>query len=338
MRIIFRADGNSTIGLGHVIRSLALAEMVGTLFSEQWLAIRAPSAAVRELARQSRVEVATLPLIEGPAEAFWLATHWLRTTDVVVLDGYEFGTVYQQAVHASGCRLVAIDDMAAWPQGADLVINHAPGISPATYVASPTTRFCLGPAFSLVRPPFRHRFRLPAQPEPIKAVVICFGGADPMQLTLRTLLALLQNSGIEQISLIVGSAFEHLPTLAAAVRDQAAGRANLYQNITADEMADLFLAHQVVICSASTVLLESLLLGCPVLTGYFADNQQHLAEYVHQHQQAYSLGNFLSYSDNELANALTQGLGFLQSHARQPYTQQLDIKQLLEEFKRLRDS
>lgn len=334
MRIVFRADGNSTIGLGHIVRCLALAEMVYGLFAERWLAVQEPSAAVQELARQAQVQLWPMPVGQGPAEAAALAA-LLLPTDVVVLDGYEFRTAYQEAIKASGCRVVAIDDLHAWPQQADLIINHAPGITPALYEASAAARYCLGPEFSLVRAPFRHRFRLPTPPSAITSVAVCFGGADPAQLTLRMLVALSQQPAIQRVSLVIGSAFAQPELLLNAVQNQFKGTASVYQNLSGEEMATLFLAHQAIVCPASTVLLESLLLGCPVITGHFADNQRHLAEYVHAHQQAYSLGNFLEHSDSQLPVALATGLDFLQTQVRTPYAQALQTEQLRAEFQRL---
>ena len=335
MRVIFRADGSSYIGLGHVIRSLALAEIVGNLFTERYLAIQQPSAAVERMAQEAKVELLKMPFGAGTSEALELATTFLRASDVVVLDGYGFDTAYQEAIKSSGCQLVAIDDLCAWPQRADLVINHAPGIFPATYAAPPNTRFCLGPEFSLVRGPFRKRFRLPTPLTAATKVVVCFGGADPLQLTQQVLEALLTLPSIVHVSLVIGSAFTHGEELRDLVASRFVSKARIYQNISADEMADLLLDHQVVVCPASTVLIEGLLLGCAIITGFFAENQRPLAAYVHAHQQAYSVGNFTDYLGSDLVAALAQGLAFLTTQVRQPYAKALKPEQLQNEFQEL---
>lgn len=224
MRIIFRADGNSTIGLGHVVRSLALAELLEPVGAERWLAIQAPAAAVQQLAQQARVHLLDLPAANGTAEAVALATDFIQPSDVVVLDGYAFDTAYQQAIKSSGCRLVAIDDLCAWPQAADLIINHSPGIGPKMYTAPSHTRFCLGPEFSLVRAPFRQQFRLPLPVPVMEKVVVCFGGADPEQLTRRTVAALLTLPAIKQVSAVVGGAFAHKAELRLLARSHNAGQ------------------------------------------------------------------------------------------------------------------
>jgi spore coat polysaccharide biosynthesis predicted glycosyltransferase SpsG len=161
MRLIFRADGNATIGLGHLVRSLALADMVRSV-GECWFAVQAPSAAVRQLLATAQVRLLELPpTTDLPAEAAWLAEQQVRATDVVVLDGYQFDATYRQQLRSRGCRLAVIDDMRLGHFEVELIINHSPGVTPQLYDAAPYTRFCLGPAFSLLRMPFLTNARPP---------------------------------------------------------------------------------------------------------------------------------------------------------------------------------
>ncbi|SHI85085.1 UDP-2,4-diacetamido-2,4,6-trideoxy-beta-L-altropyranose hydrolase [Hymenobacter daecheongensis DSM 21074] len=332
-RIIFRADGNATIGLGHLVRSLALADMVRPL-AECRAAVQAPAPAVRQLVREAGVALWELPVLEPAAEAPLLAAQ-LCPTDVVVLDGYGFDTGYQQTLAASGCRLVAIDDLRAWPMAVELVINHSPGVTATQYRAAPGTRFCLGPDYSLLRPPFLTQARPPAPPAPIASVLLCFGGADPQQLTQRCLALLLALPALREVGVITGGAFPHsdaLQTLAAASPTKTV---RFYANVAADEIVALLHQYQAVVCPASTILIESLVLGKAALTGYYADNQRHLAAYVQEHQQAYSLGDFTALSEVALQQALVQGLEWLAREPRQPYAPHLAPEQLRAEFRRL---
>ncbi|RYU82398.1 UDP-2,4-diacetamido-2,4,6-trideoxy-beta-L-altropyranose hydrolase [Hymenobacter persicinus] len=333
MRLIFRADGNSTIGLGHLVRSLALADIVGPL-APGFVAIQAPAPAVRELVAQSGRQLWELPVREPAAEAAALAAE-LGPTDIVVLDGYGFDTHYQQTLAASGCRLVAIDDLHAWPMAVDLVINHSPGITVADYQAARHTRFCLGPEYSLLRAPFLAAAHPPAPPAPIISTLLCFGGADPLQLTARCLAVLLTLPELQEVGVLTGSAFPHaeaLHNLAAAFPGKAV---RFYQNAPAPDMVTLLQHYQAVVCPASTILIESLVLGKAALTGYFVGNQQPLAAYAHGRQQAFSLGDFPALSDEELGQALLRGLHWLGHEPRVPYVRQLVPERLRAEFARL---
>lgn len=334
-RLVVRADAGPQIGLGHVVRSLALAELVGPLFAEAVLLTQAPSAAVRQLAAAAGLGVAELPT-QGPrAEAAQLPAH-LQAGDVVVLDGYGFDAAYQARVRATGARLVLVDDLAEGPTVADLVVNHGPAVRAADYQALPTTRFCLGPAFSLLRAPFRAQQRLPGlAPAVISSVLVCFGGADPLGLTHRALGALLALPQVARVGVVTGSAFaagEELRELAAGCAGKPVA---FHHDVPAAELAALLLGYEAAVVPASTVLLETLLLGGAAITGYYADNQRPLAAHVHAHQQAFSVGDLGALAGGALQKALLAGLQFHQTTPRQPYVERLQPEQLVAEFQRL---
>ncbi len=339
MRIVFRTDGNALIGLGHIVRSLALAAIVRPI-ADCFFAVCSPSVAVRGLLREAKVSLIELPDLPtySAEEAQYIANHLLQSTDIVVLDGYHFSFAYQQTIKSTGCELVCIDDLHATPFAADLIINHSPGVEKSSYLAPPTSHFCLGPAFSLLRTPFlQHAQRLSEVPVsvPIRQVLLCFGGADPQRFTARFLTALLTLPSIQRVGVVLGGAFGHEEVLSGIIAKQLPGRIELYRNITADEFVKLFLKYQVAVCPASTVLIESLVLGCATITGYYVDNQQRLANYVHAHKQAFSLGDLTQLSDAELPAALLQGLRFHEVNLRTPYVKELAHSQLQEEFKLL---
>lgn len=336
-RILFRADGNATIGLGHVVRLLALADMVRGLATGTGIfLVREPSLAVIQLLATEGWQVEPLPASQPlEVEADWLACHYLRATDVVVLDGYDFREDYQHRLRKSGCALIAIDDLRAWPVVADVLINHSPGITAADYQAAPTTQFLLGPAFSLLRRPFLNAAAQPLPTDKLTSALVCFGGADPLRLTERTLKSLLTIPQMQRVGLVVGGAFGDTSALQHVADQHPAQEITIHRAIAAPSLVELLRSHAVAIVPASTILIEALVLGQPAITGYYVDNQRALADYVGRHQQAFSLGNFASLTDEALSEALTQGLHFLAHSQRQPYAARLQPEVLRAAVQRL---
>jgi UDP-2,4-diacetamido-2,4,6-trideoxy-beta-L-altropyranose hydrolase len=102
MSLFFRADGNGSIGLGHVVRSLALAEIVGANQQAYFIASNPPEV-VRALVHAAGLQLIALseqPLLK---EAAYLCESFFTAKDVVVLDGYSFDHSYQQHLKRSGC-------------------------------------------------------------------------------------------------------------------------------------------------------------------------------------------------------------------------------------------
>jgi spore coat polysaccharide biosynthesis predicted glycosyltransferase SpsG len=269
------------------------------------------------------------------AEADWLTQQVLLPTDVLVLDGYHFDADYQQHLRTSGCGLVYIDDLRAWPVVADLLINHSPGVAVADYQAAPTTRFLLGPAFSLLRQPFLAAAALPQRPVAPDSALVCFGGADPLRLTMRMLGALRALPHLRRLGVLLGSAFGDAAALEELAASAPQGTITIYRNVAAAPLADLLHSYAMAVVPASTVLIEALALGRPALTGYYADNQRALATYVHTRQQAFSIGNFADLSDADLRAALRAGVAWLATTPRQPYAEQLRPEALRTEIQHL---
>lgn len=334
-RLLFRADGNAAIGLGHLVRLLALADQLRGLAPSTFL-VREPTAAVAQLLAAEGWAVQSLPA-DQPwlAEADWLAQCFLKPTDVLILDGYNFEADYQRRLRASGCGLVYIDDLLAWPVVADILINHSPGVVAADYQAAADTRFLLGPAFSLLRRPFLAGATLPQAPTRVDSALVCFGGADPLRLTLRTLNALRTLPQLRRLGVLLGGAFGDTAALEQLTTHAAEVSITIYRNVDASTLVELLRAYAVAVVPASTVLIEALVLGRPALTGYYADNQRALAAYVHTQQQAFSIGNFANLSDADLLPALHQGIRWLEATGRRPYVEQLQPARFRAEVQRL---
>lgn len=333
-RLILRADGDARIGLGHVMRLVAVAELLGAEF-DYTFAIQEPSAAVSQLLTGAGLLVQVLPTQPIQAEAAWLVANLLKPGDVIVLDGYSFDYSYQQTLRAARIRLVAIDDLRTWPAVADVLINHSPGVTSAMYEGGLQTTFLLGPAYSLVRRAFVEACCPPIPPAPITTVLVSFGGADPLGLTTKCLAALLALDGLTHIGLLTGSAFAGDLTLLKQQATTFGKAVVLHQRLNATELVQTLRAYDAIICPASTILIESLLLGRPVLTGYFVENQLHLATFVQQHGQAHSVGDFTQLGDAGWLAALTSGREWLTSTPRNSYTTTLHHQELRTVVRRL---
>jgi UDP-2,4-diacetamido-2,4,6-trideoxy-beta-L-altropyranose hydrolase len=334
-RLLFRADGNATIGLGHLVRLLALADQLRGLATSVFL-VREPTAAVIQLLASEGWTVQSLPAGQPwLAEADWLAQSILKPTDVLVLDGYSFDANYQRRLRASGCGLVYIDDLLAWPIVADVLINHSPGVAATDYQAAADTSFLLGPAFSLLRQPFLAGAASPQAPTASNSALVCFGGADPLRLSVRTLSALQSLPQLQRLGVLIGGAFGDTAALEQLAVQAMGPTITIYRNVSANALVDLLREYDVAVVPASTVLIEALVLGRPALTGYYADNQQALATYVHAREQAFSIGNFADLSAADLLRALQQGIRWLEITKRRPYVEQLQLGRLRAEVQRL---
>ena len=282
-RLVLRADGNPSIGLGHVTRLLALAGILRGQFAEVVFAAQAPTDSLRELLSAAGLPVRELPVQPPAAEATWLRQHLLRPDDVLVLDGYGFDFEYQQAVRFGVRRLVCLDDLHASAFAADLVLNPAGGVSEAAYALhQPGARLLAGPAFAPVRTEFWENSKSMAGAEAHpNTVLLCLGGADPRRLTqqVATQLLALPATAVRELHAVVGAAYQGWD----ALHEWAGGqpRLTLYRALPAAALAGLMRRCGAAVLSPSTVSYEYCAVGGGLLfTLPTADNQHDLNQFL----------------------------------------------------------
>ena len=278
-KIYFRADAGPEIGYGHYIRSLALADMLKQDFDCTMFTQMPTDYQLREV--QSVCPIVPLSDTDAKFDEFLDKLHG---DEIVVLDNYFFTTDYQRAIKAKGCKLVCIDDMHDKHYEADVVINH--GVDDASlFDIKPTTKLCLGYEYALLRKPFLEKHDDVNRVKGL--VVVCFGGSDPHNLTMRYAEHLIMSQGVSQVIAVVGDGYRF--------KDELSNLPNveIRSCLSADAMANLFRSAETVICSASTTAYEALACGAKVYAGWYVDNQQDFYQHLCASKAIVPLGNLL---------------------------------------------
>ena len=286
-KVVFRADGDAKMGLGHVVRSLALAEMLNNDFECQFI-IRNPLPTLKNQITQVCEKIVELEELEdNESEAENITTTHLSGSEIVVLDGYHFRTEYQNIIKKIGCKLVCIDDIHAYHFVADYIINHAGGLGCHKYSREPYTKLYLGPKYALLRSPFRKvaRLRNYENREP-GSILICMGGADPKNMTLSILNKCESVPFIKKAYVITGAANPHKETL-YNYRDKSSLNVEILSNVSADEMVGIMNKCSVAITSPSTISYEYLSVGGILFLKIIADNQKQIYKYLVNNKLAF---------------------------------------------------
>lgn len=278
-RIVFRADGNSQIGLGHVVRSLALAQMLHRDF-ECVFATQAPTPELEEQIRQVCDGVIILPLCAPDEDRFVHELDAYIAGDViVVLDGYHFTTAYQENIKRRGSQLFCIDDLHKFYIPADVVLNQAGGLDAAKYNVAPYTKLLLGPQYALLRQPFLEAARAERHLTTTDLrLFLNLGGADPRNHTLEIARELQQLPSISQIEVVVGSAYRHTIELENWIADKP--NYKLHRNVEADALCRLMQDCAMAVTSASGVAYEYASVGGLLFVLQTADNQAGLYSFL----------------------------------------------------------
>ena len=323
MKIIFRTDASTTIGTGHVMRCLALAqgihcaggkaifvcrELPGNLCDEiavrGFTVLRLP--ADTDGAAQDLGHGALLGSTwQNDAEQTRAALEPLAPIDWLVADHYALDARWESALRPITKQLMAIDDLFDRPHDVDLLLNQniLPG-SRASYAGllPNACRLLLGPRFALLQDRYRKlRRRIPLRAGKIERVLVYFGGVDAANLTGRSLEALLAaGCGDLEIDVVLPVVGPH----AESIRALAARLPGAHVHETLPSLAQLMANADLAIGASGTTSWERLCLGLPALVVTLSDNQLLIAQALQANNLARWLGHHDEISVERLADAL----------------------------------
>jgi spore coat polysaccharide biosynthesis predicted glycosyltransferase SpsG/RimJ/RimL family protein N-acetyltransferase len=257
-KIYFRADAGATIGYGHFVRSLALADMLKDDFDCTFFT-KSPTDYQKKEA-ESVCNLVALPSDDSRFDEFLL---YLNGDEIVVLDNYFFTSDYQKQIKDQGCKLVCIDDIHDRQFYADVIINHC--INDCTsYVAESETAYFLGAKWALLRKPFLQEIR---GKHDANHWVVIFGGSDPYNLSLPYALFIKSLIPDARLTIVVGDGYKNIDELGRI------DNVTILNKLTADQIKDTFSSAAHVVCSSSSVCYEALACGCTIHAGYYVNNQ-----------------------------------------------------------------
>jgi spore coat polysaccharide biosynthesis predicted glycosyltransferase SpsG len=298
----FRCAGTAAVGLGHVVRSMALAEAARARGCRDIRFVMRPDAAATALPAAAGFEVESAP--DGDDGAALAARApggaWF------VLDGYDLGPLVAP-LRARGLGVCAIDDAPGGTPGleaADLRVN------PRLDASAPQAETLVGPRFAPLRCGFRRRRLAGDRGRAAGALRIALlsGGSDVAGLAVRALSALRALApacGALEAVVVVGPAAPAVEGAVARLR----GPGLAVQVVRApDDLPALMAAADVAVTAAGTSVLELLCLGVPPILVTVADNQAGIAAAVARAGAGIDLGGPDAVAPAPLGRALGEAV------------------------------
>jgi UDP-2,4-diacetamido-2,4,6-trideoxy-beta-L-altropyranose hydrolase len=309
-RIVLRADGSSEIGMGHIYRLLALAEMLTPMFQCVFVSHtsftfldNALSSLNIPFLKTKYINYSLPDARKREDEIEFDLNEIITSDDIVVLDGYWFGKYYQSQIIKKGCKVVLIDDIYNNHPDVNVVINHSPGAKKEKYKVSDTTKLYLGLDYVLLRSIFLNLAKHcndSRVSQGNKHICVCFGGSDMKNFTLMAVSSLISyNQGIGKISIVVGAGYKHLSTL-QVLNDS---RINFYQDLTDIGFAELIKTVDISIVSPSTVVFEMMTTSATIIGIPYADNQLEIFNFLVEKKSIIPL---YSFDRNDFNKAFSQ--------------------------------
>ncbi|MDY8138675.1 UDP-2,4-diacetamido-2,4,6-trideoxy-beta-L-altropyranose hydrolase [Aquimarina sp. 2201CG5-10] len=310
-KILFRADGNTITGLGHLYRLFALAEVYKQ--SYEYTYITKSSSTVEVIPEDYNIVVIDkqIDLLEEP---LWLASRYNPEEHIIIADGYHFTSSYQKSIKDLGFSLIFIDDLAKEHMYADIVINHSSSSQVSDFKSEDYTQFALGTEYSLLRPAFLELAKEKRTINKINTAFICFGGADKFNFSYQTAKVLLEIDQVSNIHIVIGAAYngDEINEL----KHKFPQRIRVYRNLSEKELIKVMKLCNLAIAPTSTILYELLCVKMPIISGYFVENQKSVYNWFNQKKCFYGIGDFCDFDFKKLKDIIVKfsDVSLLQSY------------------------
>lgn len=273
MRITFRVDASVEIGMGHLMRCLALAQWLDDTHIECIFVVRSTSIPFCRARHDWLGKIIIIPDdISLEEEVHWIKQHELiHQSDALILDGYHFNEVYRKKIRESFHTVVTFDDLQI--EGclhADVVINGADGVTERDYEnRAPSAMLCLGRRYRV----FRKEFAVISDIHWNKrhSLLISMGGTDPMNVTLPLLTQVSQMDNGIPIRVLCGSGYQQTSQLQETIT-QIENPVQLIQNC--QEVAEILSHTRLAVVAAGSTQFEVLHCATPSVLIELAENQR----------------------------------------------------------------
>ena len=293
--VAIRTDASTTIGTGHLMRCLTLADALAREGACATFYCAPAAEPWRGLVEQHGHRFMTLPLrADGrrvetqPPHADWAP--WGQAADAaavldsidgmldwLIVDHYALDVRWEQALRPKAKRILAIDDLADRDHDCDMLLDHNPQDTASdryqTRLSANATRL-IGPRYALLRPEFvesRVKRLGRERTGSLRRIVVFMGGTDAAGATLMALRALSADDLCEMVvDVVIGGESPHL----AAIRQAAGDRGNTRVHVDAAEIAELFAGADLAIGAGGVAALERCCVGVPTITMSVAANQE----------------------------------------------------------------
>lgn len=268
--IYFRANGNLSLGLGHLFRLKGIAERLDK--------------SIHSVLITDQTEGIDLSFIYDSFQEIIQVTSeneeitFLKKCNpfnrVIIVDRYDYSVTYQKRIKELDFTLIYIDDLVEGYHHADVIINQLPVFQENDYKKEKYTKVYTGLDYLLLRPEVINKISEDkiTKLQENKTVLVALGGTDASNL-LPTITTLLLQNDIEKITILSSkntSSLKNIPVNS---------KVNIVHNLNVNELILEVERHQYVITSASTLALECLCIGTNLLTIAIAENQLHIGQY-----------------------------------------------------------
>ena len=306
--LLIRADASPVIGVGHVMRCIALAQAWQDRGGETIFVTACESDELCSRLTDEGFQVVKLDKVHpNPDDSSVMAQVLSEYPDAwVVLDGYHLDPAYQRMIKDAGNQLLVIDDMAHLEHyHADLLLNQNIDIDDLLYAdRAKQTKLLLGSCYMLLRREFQRwqDWQRECSGSAHK-VLVTLGGGDTDDMSQAVVEALLKGD-VDQLEskIIAGPASTHLKSLRSKC-ERSGGSIQVLSSVR--DMPGLMAWADVAVSGGGVTSRELAFMGLPQIVLTLAENQRRGVVELQRAGAAIDFGDAETLESSRLTETLT---------------------------------
>lgn len=312
--IIIRTDASSEIGIGHVMRTLALAQNLREYFNIHYISTKL-TVELKKVLKAEKINLQIIYSKEGTKEDLYQTVEISNNLNArwIIVDGYHFNEQYIDFLKKSGFKILLFDDFAKMNfYSADIILNKGVYARKEMYSnRDKESKLLLGPKYNILRKEFLKYNRKDILFKDIpENMLITMGGADPSNVTLRILEILEEIKHKFKVKVLLGPANKHKKVMKERM---SLSQLNIKLIENTNEISSIMNWADFAITSGGTTLFEMAYMGLPSIVIQTVDNQRS-AEIL---SKKYNICNYLcNYKELSTEILETAILGMLDKSVR----------------------
>jgi len=317
--LYIRTDADRKTGLGHFMRSLALAQTWQETGGRTVFIGNYATESVRKRIHAEGFEAYPIPPALSAGEDVRAVTgvmeDWRRISGAqlsreqrrswVVIDGYRFDTDYQRRIQDSGHRTVVIDDNAHLnAYHADILVNQNIFAHRLHYPCDPETLLLLGSDYALLRREYRKiDCSSRSEKETVAVILLSFGGVDSKNQTGFTI-GVLKDLDLPRntlVRIVLGPENPRRTQIRDALKSAA-----FEHEILCDvpDMSTVMNGADLALTASGSTCWEFCFLGVPAIVTAISENQRMIAEILERMKIATSMGFWQDRAEKNLKDQI----------------------------------
>ncbi len=293
--VLFRVDSSPQVGLGHLMRCLALADALKNYKVKSLFVIAGDELTSKAIILKRKHSVIFISSLCTNEELVFLnRIIENESPGAVVLDGYNFNYDYQKKLNTKGAPLVCLGWSSDYRTAADLVVNQNIWASPGLYAGQiqPGATLLLGTKYALLPQDYHQRTK--EVRTSCEHILITLGGGKYSQLGL-VIYGMLQDLPY-RFTVVLGPYSEKIAGRSGGNLEILSGIDNLYSLLRETDLA--------VTASGSTAW-ELCCLGVPFITYILSDNQKQNAIALSEYGASINMGWINQLEQGSLRETIT---------------------------------